>query len=218
MKKIILLSSIAFSSLLASAQYFGIGLRGGINLSNVNYSSSSLSGAISQSSNLGYQGAIVSEIGLNKFFSIVPELVLSNQQFKIKEVPSNTDPNEKYDVTYKLNYVNIPLLARLTLRTDLLKIYANTGPQLGFFTNGTVVSTGGSYVSPSSSTINNNDFAWVFGGGVGVKVGAGWLFADARYTVGVSKFNKESLFPGGEVDMKSGVTGLSIGYQFQFGD
>jgi len=128
-------------------------------------------------------------IGISEKFAVQPELIYSAQGFKLSEFGFN--------VTGKLDYINLPILADFTI-AEGFSIQA--GPQLGFNITDKIEAEGES----ESLDAEGIDFGAAFG--AQYKMNSG-LFFQARYALGFSEVVKD-------VDIKNNVIFLSIGYFF----
>ena len=96
---------------------FSLGLKGGLNVSNLNgldadnYQTKAL---------VGVHGGVYAAINLGRNFALQPELVYSTQGAKL-EGATDTD--------YKINYMNVPVMLRFLTDGGL---FLEAGPQIGF--------------------------------------------------------------------------------------
>ncbi|MDM1398136.1 porin family protein [Myroides odoratimimus] len=184
-----------------------IGAKAGLNVSNLTNSDAS--------SRTSFHVGAVAEIFINEKFSIQPEILYSEQGFKIKESDSFNGVQNKIDVTSQLSYINIPIMAKYYLVKGL---NVQVGPQFGFnvkaknkindliIAGQNVQGTGFDDIDKDfKDSVKSFDFGVNFGAGYELPMG---VFFDARYNVGLSKVNKE-----GEAS-KNGVFQLSVGYKF----
>ena len=185
MKKSILLSLVFVLGLLTvHAQGIKLGVKAGANFASL--SGSDADGLDGRTSfHLG--GVVV--IGISEKFAVQPELIYSAQGFKFSEFG--------FDVTGKLDYINLPILADFTI-AEGFSIQA--GPQLGFNITDKIEAEGES----ESLDAEGIDFGAAFG--AQYKMNSG-LFFQARYALGLSEVVKD-------VDIKNNVISLSIGYFF----
>jgi hypothetical protein len=189
--------SVALSAILmlgkADAQHtdnnkhVNIGVKGGLNLYNVNSSSGS-----SYSSKTGLHLGLIGHIHLNRQWAVQPELVYSMQGAKFNSGNSKL----------KLDYINVPVLLQYMFDNGF-RIQA--GPQVGFLIN-SKVKTG------STSVDVKDDFRMVeiaVGAGVGyIDVPSGFG-VDARYNIGLNNINKSS-------SVKSTNRGFQFGVFYLF--
>ncbi len=177
MKKLIFAIIVLFSFSTVQAQIVQFGLKGG-------YNSATLSGLDGNKALSGFHVGALAEIDI-VFMSIQPELVYSTQG-------SAFDSGD--DV--KLDYLNVPVMAKL----NLLKIlYLEAGPQFGFLLS----AKDGS--DDIKDNLNSTDIA--------VGVGAGVELFDKfdvglRYNFGITDVNKEG------DSVKNNVLQFGISYKF----
>ena len=138
----------------------------------------------------------VAEFEISEKFSFQPELLYSAQGAKISE--------DGFDATFKLDYINIPLIAKYYV-TDGLSIEA--GPQVGFLLSSKLkVEFDGESETEDIEDMSSIDFGLSFG--LGYKLESGINFG-ARYNLGLSNISEED-----DSDVKNGVFQISVGYFF----
>ncbi|RZJ55926.1 MAG: PorT family protein [Flavobacterium sp.] len=197
MKKIMLTAAAVMAFAFTNAQETKFGVKGGLNLTN-------LTGDVEGTSSLvGFHVGGFAEIKLTDKFAIQPELLFSTQGAKIEE--TFFDESDEYDT--KLNYLNIPVLAKFYV-TEAFSVEA--GPQLGVLLS---AKSDGEDVKDFYKSV---DF--------GFNVGAGYNFTEnlsvgLRYTIGLSSVFEtpdmdEELFDVSDIDVKNSVFALSVGYKF----
>jgi hypothetical protein len=191
MKKNILTSLLILTIGLAFAQNTQFGLKGGLNVANLNGTGwvelSNTSPIISF-----HVGGFV-EIKLSDKISIQPELLYSLQGCKYSiELRQNDDPNEppiNADVVSSLSYINIPVMFKYYV---IEKFSLEAGPQLGVLVSSKVKSD---LTGQPSSVYNNisgyNSFDY------GVNFGAGYdisekLSTGIRYNLGLCDIDKST--------------------------
>ncbi len=169
-----------------NAQDINFGLKAGINLASLNGDDVEDLDMVT-----GVHLGAVAEFGLTEKFSIQPEVIYSTQ-------------GASYDKeTLKLDYINVPVLA---------KYYAfegfsiEAGPQLGFNINSEYEYDGETEDVEEVKTI---DLAAALG--VGYKLPMG-VFFQARYNLGLSDAFEE--VEGIKIDAKNNVFQFSVGYMF----
>lgn len=195
MKKIIL-SSILFATLAFSANAqvpdIKLGAKGGVNFSNITNSD--------MDSKTGFHIGVLAEAFLGEQFSIQPEIIYSSQGAKLK--------NDNSSLKLNVDYINVPIMAKYYV-ADGFNIQA--GPQFGFLTKAEWKGEFGgiSATEDIKDSLESFDFGVNFGLGYELPVG---VFFDARYNLGLTKVNKESI--SGEDDGKNSVFQVSVGYKF----
>lgn len=211
MKKMLLIVAIVLYSGTINAQEFvEFGAKAGVNIATL-----SVNGPWEISNKTGFNLGLIAEIYLVKNFSFQPELLYSTQGYKAELSELGTGNAEE---TYKLEYVNLPVLAKYYFIPGLS---LEVGPQIGFLIkgereyeihvdaehSGTVVHNGTVDLKDETKVI---DFAVV--GGLAYELPMG-LFFSGRYNLGVSNILKE-FEERLERESKNRVLQLSVGYKF----
>lgn len=171
MKKF-LVAALVLVSTAGFSQGFQLGLKAGANLNNYT------GGNIENSATVNFMGGATFGFLLGDHFTIQPEVLLSAQGAKIKDIGGNDD---KYTVTY----LNVPVMAKFRFTGGF---YVEAGPQVGFKINENV----------PDQTIDNFakslDLSLAAGLGYHSPIGLG---LGARYNAGLSKVGD---FDGNNVD------------------
>lgn len=175
MKKILFLLAMTFMAFQASAQGFHLIPKVGINLAKVTKADVTVKPGV----NVGLAG----EFMITQRFGIEPGVFFSMQGYK----------SEMGHV--KLNYINIPVYAKLYVLGGL---FAFAGPQVGF--NVAAKEDGNSI----KDVIHTADFTLGLGAGYQTKLG---LMLSANYNVGLTNV-------GEELKNKSGVWQINLGWRF----
>lgn len=124
-------------------------------------------------------------------FSLQPELIYSNQG-------ATFDAGGSEDVTIRLGYINVPILASYAVIPGLS---LQAGPQVGFNISSDVEFDGETEDIEDLETV---DLALALGAQYELDQG---LFFQARYNLGLSDIEED-------IDQKNGVFALSVGYKF----
>lgn len=167
------------------------GVKGGWNITNI----SNADAKNKMSIHLGG----FAEWRINDYFGIQPELLYSRQGYRDKA----TVDGETIKTRLRVNYLNIPVLAKLYVLDDLS---VDLGPQFGFALNAKNRTKSGGHVTKNKIT-NFNTFDFSFA------IGASYQMDDfmfsARYNIGLTNiFDKNDV--GG--NRKNHVFQLSVGY------
>ncbi|UCD85095.1 MAG: PorT family protein [Deltaproteobacteria bacterium] len=183
---------------------------------------------------------------INDFFAVQPELLYSMKGARWKGVwVESMSGNVTYEQTMSLNYLEIPLLAKVSIPIgENFKYNILIGPALGIITSAKLkheitgvseyfkqmledigVSTSGEEDIDHAKSI---EFGLVFGGGVDFKLGPGKVIIDARYTLGLTNifsdisldyialFGLEPIYIE-DPDIKNSVISIMAGYSFSLG-
>ena len=156
------------------AQGLSFGVKGGLNISNVDASGGGLS--LDTKALVGFHLGGYFTAMLTGNFGIQPEILYSTQ-------------GDVYDLlgssfTTHLNYVIIPVLFRYNIN-DMFSFHA--GPQLGLLTSANVVS--GNTTTDVKDQTNGTDFSLAFGGTIDLPMK---INLTARYCWGLSDIDKNS--------------------------
>ncbi|RTY89662.1 porin family protein [Flavobacterium sp. GT3R68] len=192
MKKVIFTVAAVFAFGFANAQdtagpdtTMSFGVKGGLNVA-------SISNSDDAKSLIGFHVGAFGEFMLSEKFAIQPEVLFSTQGAKIDNSLGETD--------YKLNYINIPVMAKFYVTPA---VSVELGPQIGFLMS---ADFGDDDVKDD---LNSTDFG--IGFGVGYNLTSN-MSLNARYTIGLSDIEKEP-FPGEDAS-QNGVLQVSFGYKF----
>ncbi len=190
MKKLFFIAILTFSSVLVFSQtHVRLGLKGGLNVSNI------MGDNFDYNPRVSFHTGGVAHIHLTDRWALQPELVFSGQGAKYS--------NSGNDYITKLDYLNVPFLVQFMTGSGFR---VETGPQLGFLIKAR---------SKVNEGVNNNindsfkpvDFSWAFGAGFLFPSGFG---LDARYNLGISKINEI-----GGTDLRNSVFQVGLFYLFQ---
>jgi hypothetical protein len=194
MKKILFGTTMILGFFVTNAQHHEMkphaefGLKGGLNIAGVHIEN----GANPDARPSFYLGGLA-HIHLTKYFALQPEIMYSGQGFK--------QTAAGIDYKYRLNYINIPVLAQL-MAGDGFRI--ETGPQLGILAAAHLKS--GNTSTDIKDSYKSVDVAWVIGLGYIFHSGFG---IDARYNLGLSNINDVSA-----TKVNNRVFAAGIFYQF----
>lgn len=157
------------------------GLIGGGNLANI-------TNAGNNKNLIGFNAGVFAEFKLSEKFAVQPEVMYSAQG---AASDSSYDP-----VKLKLNYINIPVMAKLYV-ADEFNIMA--GPQIGFLASAKLRET------DIKDSVKKTDFGFNFGVGYDINDD---VFVQARYNMGLTGFTKEEF----DTPSKNSVFQLSLGF------
>ncbi|UOY07621.1 PorT family protein [Muricauda sp. SCSIO 64092] len=167
-----------------NAQDFSFGAKAGANFSNLTGDD-----VENASSRTGFHIGAVAHIGISEKFGVQPELIYSQQG----------SVDDEFDITLKLDYLTLPILADVTLAEGLS---LQAGPQFGFNINSSAEDSDGNEGEPEG--INDLDIGVVLGAQYTLDSG---LFFQARYGLGLSDITDDG-------DAQNSNISISIGYFF----
>ncbi|QES87199.1 porin family protein [Rhizosphaericola mali] len=205
MKKAILAFLFAGGLLGASAQsqHGGVsyGFNAGMSLFNVTNNDGG-------KSITGFSGGVYVSLPISKQVYIQPELNYQMQGTKATDISNG---GSSYDVKYKMNYLNLPVLVKYNLPETNFSIYA--GPQLGYLTDSKIDASGyGSY--SARDIMNKVDFAGVYGLEYYFPINKVNAFTiNARYSTGFTKILKSDYTSDDSNGKHKGFT-FTVGLRF----
>lgn len=182
---------------LALAQGISLGLKGGVNMSNIvgsGYSGTKL--------NTGFSAGGYLTLSLLPSFAIQPEIYYTQKGWK----ESGTLFGSAYEGKSRLNYLEIPVLAKFSFGV-LVKPYFVAGPAFATLLSAPAeVTIGGTTVTGDiDGVLKKSDLGLVLGAGVTTPIK---LSLEARYTLGLSSIDDSGL----DVTMKNSNISLLVGY------
>lgn len=170
MKKISLFFCTLFLATTIFAQNSSIGLKAGLNISNLDNSGTDMG------SKVGFNGGLLAHIHIAPNLAVQPEVVYSGQGAKYTVAGVEHSLN--------LDYINIPLQLQYMFASGLR---LQTGPQVGFLANvKDKISNGNETNFFTSEDFKTVDFSWSAGLSYLSTSGLG---VDGRYNFGLSNIN-----------------------------
>lgn len=169
----------------ATAQDFGV--KAGVNATNM--SNADLK------TKLSFHVGMFSEWQLNEFVSLQPEVVYSRQGARDKL----TEDGKKVRTRLRMNYLNIPVLAKLYV---LKHLSVDLGPQFGFVLDARYKQKDSiKSLKTKLTNYKNFDFSWAMGASFRIDS----YDISARYNIGLTNMFTKS-------DSKNRVFQVSLGY------
>ena len=135
---------------------------------------------------------------INPRFAFQPEVLYSQQGAEFTE--------EGFEGKIKVDYVNVPLLAKINLSSGQNPVSLLVGPQIGFRT-GAKIEAEGEEVDIKDDT-ESTDWGLV----VGMSATMGHFVLDGRYTWGLSNVSAD---PEDTQKVKNRVFTISVGFVFR---
>ncbi|WBL23585.1 MULTISPECIES: porin family protein [unclassified Zunongwangia] len=199
-KSILVIAVLLFGATTMSAQEaWNFGIKGGVNFANFTGDDFS-----SDNSRTSFNVGVLAEIPIADRFSIQPEVLYSGQGYEIYENDQSNFLDVDDNVEYQLDYVSVPVLAKIYL-VDGLSIQA--GPTFNWKVNEEIdyepTQDGGDIDNPYPGA---EDFE--FGGAAGLeyKFNNGF-FIQGRYTYGFSETFED-------LDIHNSVIQAGVGFMF----
>jgi len=165
----------------------------------------------------GYTLGLVIDKNLVGPFSIMTEFLLTQRTFK-EDMTIPSEGSSPVTWTEKLQYLQIPILFKVSPLDGAFQPYGFIGPNIGFKLSASAItdSTGSSQTNDQSALFNSVDLGLDLGLGLGVEIiPLTTVFADARYTYGlVDVYNHYNASGAGDLrarDVKW-TAGVMIGF------
>ncbi|MFK7981394.1 MAG: porin family protein [Saprospiraceae bacterium] len=166
---------------------------------------------------------LVAEINLGENFSFQPELLYTTKGFKVNEginvnlggfpIPAGVTASTK------INYLEMPLLAKYKFGNEGLRFNITAGPVLSYAANGQLVTRANLLldINPLKTNIDLDalnyerlEVSASIGAGMAYATSGGEFFADARYIHGFSDLYNA---PVVDLNLKNRGIGVTVGYK-----
>lgn len=216
---ILIIIGIAFQNhTFAQTSPVKIGVRGGLNIADWRGDAAesfselaAMSSVLKTESLTGFHAGLNLEIPVTARFSLEPGLYYSTKGMKVSQTFSEGGfLNLKGEVSSKLHYIEVPMLAKVYLVEGL---YLTAGPQVAFLAANKIKAEAGIFGFSVEDTFDINDgFRNVdFGliGGLGYQFGNG-INIGAFYDHGLSTLDEGN----SDIDAYNRAFKFSVGYQF----
>ena len=188
MKKLILSAAVALLAITGAQAQVALGLKGGLNVSNLYGSAVSNNNTKSL---FGANAGIFASIPAATNFYVQPELSYSLEGAMYKTPDAKT----------KLNFVNIPVMLKYVTKSGF---FVEAGPQLGIITSAKTEI--GNVTTDIKDNLQNVNFS--VGGGIGFKLDPS-LALGARYMAGVSDLTENN-----STELRSNNLSINLFYTF----
>jgi len=225
MKKIqnvLTIAAVLFSSTFAFAQV-SIGAKAGVYTSfiDVTEAAEGLTQNVEGLTTPTY--GLVAEMNIGENFAFQPELLYTTKGFKVNEginvnlggfpIPAGVTASTK------INYLEMPLLAKYKFGAEGLKFNITAGPVLSYAANGELVTRANLLldINPLRTNIDLDalnyerlEVSASIGAGMAYETSGGEFFADARYVHGFSDLYNA---PVVDLNLKNRGIGVTVGYK-----
>jgi len=158
----------------------------------------------------GAHGGVFANFGISDMFSIQPELLFSMKGSKSEETTTIGGTTYTSKGTQSLNYIDIPVMVKVSTGGDNNGLFFEAGPQLGILLsakNEVEVTGAASTNTDIKDLLNTVDFG--YGVGLGYQVESGPLVG-LRYNGGITDIVKDNTGNAARNDAFQ----LYVGYRF----
>ncbi len=224
MKKFVLVLIALFTLSIVNAQDISVGVKAGINYAGTLTSDATYNDYFDAV--IAPHFGVVADYALNNDFSVQAELLYSTSGFNRSDTVETLAGDITYDLTGKVNYLTIPIMAKYYF-VDGLSLEA--GPYVGFLLSAAL---DGSVELPDllggTQEFDKEDMKEDYNTtDIGLGVGASYemdngIFVSLRYNLGLTDINAEDLseipVTDGALDkddtIKNNIFQFSVGYKF----
>ena len=149
----------------------------------------------------GAQVGAVVNFGMSNWFSVQPEFLYSQKGYEVIGQISADEPVEDTYMKLRMNYLEVPVLAKLSFGGEKLRAFLTAGPSVGYWVSGKSEwayfghegKKDYAFREDYKNGIKENrlDIGANVGVGVAYDLGAGALNLDVRYGLGLSDIYKD---------------------------
>lgn len=210
MKKFMFALMMAAVLLFTAAPLFAegmmFGVKGGLNMANIT-GDDVAEGGVDPSSKMGFGGGVFFNYAFTELFAVQVEAL-----YMMKGATYEFE-GESFDL--KLDYIELPLLLKVTIPTEgKIKPAIFAGPTFGFIMSAKAPDEEGNE-EDIKDYIESMDIGILGGAEIGYQLEKGMIFLGASYEVGMQTIDKAE--EGGEADdVKNTNIGITLGYGFPF--
>ena len=156
-------------------------------------------------SKVGFTGGIFLAFHLSRVVTIQWEALYTMKGAAFEY----TDLEDTYTEKLYGNYIEIPLLLKLTIPTPGIQPFVFAGPSVGFKLS-EKIQINGEDIPLEEKLLKNNDYGAIFG--AGLNLGRNFML-DVRYSMGLQKVIS-TIEGETDLDIKNGVWAATIGIAF----
>lgn len=213
MKKILLSLGILASAAAAQAQSVTFGVKAGGTLSSITQKDND-----NNNYKFGGHGGVFANFGINDMFSVQPEVLYSMKGNKQETSGTLGGTTYKTDHMQTLNYIDVPVMVKVSTGDDNSGLFFEAGPQVGFLLSAkdkydTSSTTGSTTTATSGDTDNKDTFNTVDFGyavGLGYQASSGPLVG-LRYNGGLTDISKGTALNADHNDAFQLYVGFRLG-------
>lgn len=221
--KLMIVMLLAMSAHAAFAQ---VSVRAGVNIASISSDPGVSNEDLTEKSIVGFQAGIGIDLGISDVFTIQPELIFIQKGGKTTYTAGERN---FYETEYRMNYVEVPVMAKLKFSTDEngegIGFYVLGGPFVGLALNGKYKSQtdllGIKSTFEGDIDYDDNkkaeyqkrmDYGVSFGGGLQY----GSIFLDARYNLGLNNLLDQDANNNNDNKpyQRTRGIGVTLGYEF----
>jgi hypothetical protein len=201
----ICLFASTFTAKAQDDKQFRFGVKGGVNLTNLY-----IDDVTDEKAKLGLHAGLWMKAPIGEFFAIQPELLWSSKGTKIGQY-QNIPFTQNGEVRFNLNYVDLPVLASLTLGP----VSIQAGPYVSYLFNANVKNLKEDLSTGAARDLDKNDFNSVdYGLAGGIAFDIKGFQLGVRYNYGLREIGKSDIAGQITRNAKNSVAQAFIGIGF----
>ncbi|MFN0200038.1 MAG: porin family protein [Bacteroidia bacterium] len=199
----LLTTNFAFSQI-------SVGFRGGVNFANISVKEA---GSYTLNAKTGATFGIPIEVRFSRYFAVQPEINWTQKGYNFEDNYEEYDPTYGYTFDYILkqtvryNYLEVPVLFKTKLGTDVFKFNFLLGPSVGYAIGGksafehyrvnvdgskSLLESASARFSDIAKFLNRTDLSWNTGAGISFQGAKTSFFLEARHQLGLNDFAKSN--------------------------
>ena len=174
----------------------------------------------------GISAAVFAEREFANGVAIRPEIVYQQKGFMVREGTNVKVGNFPVRLgvrsAYKVSYVEVPVLLKLSAGNELAKVYLIAGPSVGYAVGAQLVTRPQALIEfrPIRTSVpinslgyNRFEFSGIAGMGLSLKAGAGEIMLEGRYQHSISRLIDVPLV---RANIRNQGVSVSLGYKIPF--
>lgn len=226
LRKIQLLVAFIFIAFYSQAQV-SLGVKIGVNMADARTEGLIANFIPEQTIYPGFTAGLVAEIAIKNGFSFRPELNYIQKGFITQaslydfeilgiDIPVGATAKTRF------NHIEMPLLMKYSIGSEIAKAYFIAGPNVSYIANAHIRPVANLLIDFNLPRVNINldndiyrrfEISGTIGAGGEFKAGNGKIFADARYTLGISNMLDNPII---DIQSKNQGFNISAGYAYTF--
>lgn len=166
-------------SFIAAPNYAQIGIRLGLNLTDLQVDVDNSPFTVETNSKIGFHVGLSYEGKVSEQVSLQPELLLFQKGYRIE---TSGD-----DINRTINYLELPVLVKYNFNGTSQNVFLLAGPAVGFGISARArVGDNSESVEWEATDLKRFDFGLHLGGGIAIPTGNGAVLIDLRYLLGIA--------------------------------
>ena len=222
MKNLKLLITLTLLTCSASVFSQRIGIKAGLNLSDIDYKSTDeFDYDMHTSMKAGFHVGPTIDFPISKMFSIESGVIFATKGYRMKETSFGPFDSYEYVIKVDLLYADLPILAKVSVDVGKVKLYGSLGPYIGLglvgairekYSEAGLTETDGDIINFGADQDGLSRLDYGASGGLGAELNSFSL--GVTYNYGMANIITGSI---DESSAKNRVLAISLGYKFGSG-